>query len=122
MEKQNQSTLTIVMGENGKYGVRNQWGVMKQLCVFDRIEPNGEGTLWTYKDDLMGCVEDQDGDTMVSCRWKEVKDMEDFYFKVMDGSGKWGVVSDANEQVLPCKWNDIKTGIEQLWSMGRYGV
>lgn len=107
--KQDESTLTIVQGDNGKYGVRNQWGVMKQPCVYDRIERDGEGVLWTYKDELMGCVDDYDGDIMVSCRWKEVEEMEEFYFKVKDDSGKWGVVSDADEQELSCEWDDIKT-------------
>lgn len=105
--------MTLVKGDNGKYGLSNTWGVMKQPCVFDKIIGK-EGGFWTYKDGLMGCVDDQDGDTMVSCRWKKVEDLEDYYFNVMDESGKWGVVSDADEQLLPCMWEDIKTGIGHI--------
>lgn len=102
--------LTIIQNASGLYGLQNQWGIIKQSCIYDRIE-YCDDRFWTYKDGAMGCVDGECGNTLVSCNWEKVVGIECYYSKVTDGNGKWGVVSDSDELLFPCQWDDIKLGV-----------
>lgn len=118
--------LLIVLGKNGKYGVRDKWGNVKQRCVFDHIVPDSNGYLRTYKDDLRGIASGITGETLVSCRWQKVKPFDDYYFMVSDKSGKWGVVNNDDRQELPCEWEEIQNSTDNYYLVkgenGKWGV
>lgn len=98
--------------KDGKYGLINLDGTELLSCTYDSIEPikGVKNSLIIKKDNMCGLVNNQ-GNIIVDCQYAEITSLTDEYsdgYIVKNLESKYGLISINKEQLLECKYTDIK--------------
>ena len=98
--------------KNGKYGLINLEGTEILSCEYDKIDTikGVKNSILVQKNNLYGLVNGI-GDKIIEVNYSEIQALSDEYtngYIVKNAEGKKGVISATKEQILECKYADIK--------------
>ena len=100
------------VSKDGKYGLIDLDGKELSACIYDKIEAikGVKDSLLIQKDGKIGLANNQ-GDVIIECEYASITALTDKYtdgYIVKNGEGKLGVISVNKEQLLECKYEEIK--------------
>ena len=100
------------VSKDGKYGLIDLDGKELSACIYDKIEAikGVKDSLLVQKDGKVGLVNNQ-GDVIVECEYASIEALTDKYtdgYIVKNEEGKFGAISVNKEQLLDCKYDEIK--------------
>lgn len=100
------------VSKDGKYGLIDLDGKELTACIYDKIEAikGIKDSLLIQKDGKVGLANNQ-GNIIVECEYASVEALTNNYtdgYIVKNDEGKFGAISVNKEQLLECKYEDIK--------------
>ena len=100
------------VSKDGKYGLIDLDGKELSACIYDKIEAikGVKDSLLIQKDGKVGLANNQ-GNVIIECEYASITALTNKYtdgYIVKNSEGKLGAISVSKEQLLECKYEDIK--------------
>lgn len=98
--------------KDGKYGLINLDGSEILSCTYDKIDTlkGVKNSIIIKKDDVLGLV-NATGNIIIEPKYTEIQPLTDEYtngYIVKDSNKQLGIVGTNKDQILECKYSDIK--------------
>ena len=102
----------LKVSKDGKYGLINLDGNEVLACIYDKIDTikGVKNSILIQKDGLYGLANNQ-GNVIIECTYPEITALTNDYtngYVVKNAESKYGLISINKDQVLECKYAEIK--------------
>ncbi len=116
----------IIVNEDNEYGVISTIGTVLIEPQYEAVKYLGSSTLFAVKESGDWKIADtEDGTILLDEGYEDIVEVNSGYIIVMDSEGKYGVVTEENEQIIEPEYEDLEYAFSIYYIAekdGKYGI